>query len=217
MSVNGVSNNYGYSNVKEPTTAKRSKAENKVEKQTGEEAAVIYEKSSENKDKKVYVRDEATVQRLKAEMDSRTKSLRDLVEKMLLKQGKVYSNATDFFADLREGRIEVDPETRLQAQKDIADDGYWGVEQTSERLFSFAIALTGGDLDKADMMIAAVKKGFEEAERIWGGKLPDISYKTLDAVIKKLENWRDGLKEDQEMKDAAAKEAAGQAAVDKLV
>jgi len=100
----------------------------------------------------------------------------------------------------------VDPEISLQAQKDIADDGYWGVEQTSDRLVSFAIALSGGDTSKADLLIEAVKKGFEEAERIWGGKLPDISYKTLDAVIKKLEAWRDGLRADSEENDAAANE-----------
>ena len=39
----------------------------------------------------------------------------------------------------------MDEKTRLQAQKDIAEDGYWGVEQTSERLVSFAKALSGGD------------------------------------------------------------------------
>jgi hypothetical protein len=134
---------------------------------------------------------------------------------MLLKQGKVFTEATDIYALLREGKLEVDPETRAQAQKDIAEDGYWGVEQTSERLLSFAKALTGGDPSKADEMIGAVKKGFEEAEKAWGGKLPDISQDTYDAVIKKLESWRDNTNESSEMSNAASKGFTNQAAVKK--
>ena len=206
MSVNGVSNSYGYSNVRDATTEKYGKVERKAEKTVANDTAVVYEKSIDSGGKKVYVRDEATIQRLKADLERRTQSLKELVEKMLLKQGKVYTEATNIFALIRQGKLEVDPEISLQAQKDIADDGYWGVEQTSDRLVSFAIALSGSDTSKADLLIEAVKKGFEEAERIWGGKLPDISYKTLDAVIKKLEAWRDGLRADSEENDAAANE-----------
>lgn len=205
MSVNGIGNSYGYSNVKDVTT-KSGRGERKADMTAANDTAVVYEKSSEGDGKKVYVRDEATVQRLKADHERRTQSLKELVERMLLKQGKAYTEGTNIFALIREGKLEVDPETRLQAQKDIADDGYWGVEQTSNRLVSFAIALSGGDPSKADLMIEAVKKGFEEAERIWGGKLPDISYKTLEAVIKKLEAWRDGLSEDSEENDTKVNE-----------
>ena len=45
---------------------------------------------------------------------------------MLLKQGKTLSNANDIYSLLREGKVEVDDETRAQAKKDIAEDGYWG-------------------------------------------------------------------------------------------
>ena len=79
-----------------------------------------------------------------------------------------------------------------KAQKDIADDGYWGVEQTSDRLVSMAQALSGGDTSKADTLIAAIKKGFDEATEAWGDKLPDICQKTIDAAVKKMEAWRDG-------------------------
>lgn len=206
MSVNGVSSSYGYSNVKDVTATKSGRGERKADVAVANNTAVVYEKSSEGDGKKVYVRDEATVQRMKADLERRTQSLKELVERMLLKQGKVYTEETNIFALIREGKLEVDPETSLQAQKDIADDGYWGVEQTSNRLVSFAIALSGGDPSKADLMIEAVKKGFEEAERIWGGKLPEISYKTLDAVIKKLEAWRDGLSEDSEDNDTKVDE-----------
>ena len=45
---------------------------------------------------------------------------------------------------------------------------------------------------KADTLIAAIKKGFDEATEAWGDKLPDICQKTIDAAVKKMEAWRDG-------------------------
>jgi hypothetical protein len=114
---------------------------------------------------------------------------------MLLRQGEAYGKATNIYSLLREGKVQVDEETRLQAQKDIAEDGYWGVEQTSERLLSFAKALSGGDPSKADIMIEAVKEGFKQAEKAWGGELPQISRDTLDRTISKMESWRDSLSE----------------------
>ena len=46
-----------------------------------------------------------------------------------------------------------------------------------------ATALTGGDPSKIDEMRNAFKKGYEQAEKTWGGKLPEISQKTYDAVM----------------------------------
>ncbi len=156
------------------------------------ETAVTYEKEDlAGGQKKVYQRDDATIQRLKEDLERREQSLRDLVRKMLLDQGQAYQESMDIYGLLREGKINVDPQTVEKAQRDIAEDGYWGVEQTSERLVSFAKALTGGDPSKADEMIEAVKKGFEQATKAWGAELPDISKKTLEATIRKLEDWRD--------------------------
>lgn len=165
-------------------------------------AAVYSRDSASDGGKKVYKRDDKTIKRLLEESEQRARTLRELVKKMLLKQGKTYDEATDIYGLLREGKLEVDPEVAAQAQRDIAEDGYWGVEQTSERLLSFAKALTGGDATKADEMINAIKKGFEAAAKAWGGELPDICKRTVDAAIKKLEDWRDSLERD-DMSDSA--------------
>ena len=53
-------------------------------------------------------------------------------------------------------------------------------------------ALTGGDPDKVDSMIDAFKKGYAQAEETWGGKLPEISQKTYDAVLDKFEKIKSG-------------------------
>lgn len=89
---------------------------------------------------------------------------------------------------LSKGDFTVDPATKAQAQQDISEDGYWGVNKTSDRIVQFATALTGGDPDKIEEMRDAFIKGYKQAEKTWGGKLPDISQQTYDAVMKKFDD-----------------------------
>ncbi len=74
-----------------------------------------------------------------------------------------------------------------EAEKLIADDGYWGVEQTSNRIVDFATAQIGNDPSRLDKIKEAVMQGFNEAKKAFGGQLPDISQKTIDAVMSKLD------------------------------
>ncbi len=157
------------------------------------DVAAVYEKSDTPAS---YKQDTSTIERLKQDADRRTQQLRDIVEKMMAKQGKTFTTASEMYALLRSGDYEVDAATQAQAQADIAEDGYWGVEQTSERLVSFAKALSGGDSSKAEEMINAVKAGFEEAAKVWGGKLPDICQKTVDTTIEKLNKWKENVAEE---------------------
>ncbi len=155
---------------------------------TNDSVAAVYEKSDTSRKM-----DTATIAKLKQDAERRTQQLRSIVEKMMTKQGITYTTASDMYAFLRSGNYEVDATTQAQAQADISESGYWGIEQTSDRLVSFAQALTGGDPSKADEMIAAVKQGFEEATKAWGDKLPDICQKTLDKTIEKLNKWKDSI------------------------
>lgn len=220
MSVNGITNvAQSYDNkstAKTKTNQSQQVTGEEKQKNTESESAVVYDKSEQKVEKKVYQRDTVSIDKLIAEAEKRTQSLRNLVEKMMMKQGKSYDDATDIYAQLREGTLEVDPETRAQAQKDIAEDGYWGVDKTSERMLSFAKALAGGDPSKANEMIEAVKKGFEEATKAWGGELPEISKRTLEATLGKLEDWRDSIKKDSTMSNTAAQTFKNQAASGKL-
>ena len=151
----------------------------------------------------VVKRDTALIEKMKAEAERNTEQLRSLVEKLLLKQGEKFTSLSDLFNKVKDGLIEVDPETVEQAKEDISEDGYWGVEQTSERLFSFAKALAGNDPKYADKMLDAMKKGFEQATKHWGDKLPDICQKTLDAATEKINNWKN---------DAVSEEASPETA-----
>lgn len=198
MSVNGVTSAqaaaaYSYTStgaVKEKTSAETKKAAEKTAASTAEETGVIYEPSKETETastKKTYTPDTNLINKLKADAEARTAQLRSLVEQMMGKQVNAYGQANDIWQFLREGNYTVDPAVKAQAQADIAEDGYWGVNQTSDRIIQFATALTGGDPDKIEEMRDAFKKGFEQAEKTWGGSLPEISRKTYDAVMEKFD------------------------------
>ena len=83
----------------------------------------------------------------------------------------------------------MDAATKKQAQEDISEDGYYGVKQTSQRLFDFAKALAGDDVDKLKNMQSAIEKGYKKAEGTWGGELPQISKDTLDATNKLFDEY----------------------------
>ena len=172
--------------VTDKSVAYAKSVENKTE-----EAAVVYEKSSKDTVKAAKANLDI-VNKMKADLQKRKDQLRNLVEQMLNKQGKAFTDATNMWEMLRTGKLEVDPEVAKQAQADIAEDGYWGVEQTSDRLVEFAKGLAGNDAAYADELLAAMKKGFEQATGEWGDKLPDLCQRTIEAAEKKMIAWRDG-------------------------
>lgn len=189
MSVNGVT---GVSDAYSAYAAQSKNTETKAEvsKETSatsgaESTGVVYEPSEEAKtaSTKKYKPDTNLVAKMKADAEARTAQLQSLVEKMLTKQGQTYGTANDIWSILSSGNFTVDPATKAQAQADIAEDGYWGVSQTSQRILDFATALTGGDPDKIEEMRSAFQKGYKQAEKTWGGELPEISQKTYDAVM----------------------------------
>jgi hypothetical protein len=131
----------------------------------------------------------ALVSQLKADQESRQSQLTSLVQKMLSQQATTYANANDIWSVFANGNFTVDEAAKQQAQQDISEDGYYGVKQTSERLFDFACALAGDDVDKMKEMQEAMAKGFSQATSAWGKDLPDICQQTLDAANKKFEEY----------------------------
>lgn len=106
-----------------------------------------------------------------------------LLSRLLERQGITFEEA-------RGGKtVEIDPETRAEAQALISEDGYWGVEKTSARIVEFAIAGAGGDISKIEEIKAAIDNGFGMAAETLGGSLPEISTQTYDAVMEKLDEW----------------------------
>lgn len=153
-----------------------------TDKTTTENTAAVYDKSSLSADDR-----KAIVAQLKADQEKRQAQLTSLVQDMISKQTNTFGAANNIWQFLAKGDFTVDAATKKKAQEDISEDGYWGVKQTSDRIVSFATALAGNDSESLKKMRDAFLKGYEQAEKTWGGKLPDISQRTYDAVLEKLD------------------------------
>lgn len=195
IKITGNTNAY----TAEAVTATKTDA-TATEKTTQEAPAAVYEKSDKKtKDtaNTIYNRD-SIISKLKADQQNRITSMQTLVEKLLNKQKGTFDLAnfdslTNLSSTFREAAALASPEDIAQAKADIAEDGYWGVEQTSDRLVSMAIALSGGDTEKADTLKEAIQKGFNKATAAWGEDLPQLCQDTLDAAMKKMDDWKNGV------------------------
>lgn len=128
------------------------------------------------------------IEALKRQADEALRPLKDMVKELLGQQGIAFKEAN--FESNKDKMVDISPEMRAEAQKNIAEDGEYGVEKTSSRIVDFAKALAGDDPAKIETLRNAIKKGYEEAGKAFGGELPEISQKTLDATMKKLDEWQ---------------------------
>lgn len=182
--VQTYSNDYAASKPAEKTESGKTEAGAVYEASKGEEKKATYSVNKMSKEER-----SALVSKLQADAENRQSQLVSMVQKMMSQQANAYGQANDIWRFLASGKAKVDPATRAQAQADIAEDGYYGVKQTASRLFDFASALAGDDVEKMKEMQAAIEKGFKKAEKTWGGKLPGISYDTKEAVNKMFDDY----------------------------
>lgn len=120
---------------------------------------------------------------------------------MMLKSTTIQANVTnkqDDFASLYEGfqsflseiGYEGKPIAELsqsEAAELVSEDGIFGIEQTSERIANFVINGAGGDEDRFRAGREGMIEGFKQAEKMWGGELPEISQKTMQAAIEMVD------------------------------
>lgn len=192
MSINSVSGVSATPTTSTVSAKTKTKAETTTKKNFDDTAAV-YEKSEQVKDQSsVKVRDNsAIIEQLKADAQARKEQLIAIVRQSMGGQASASWTASKGLKSLFEN-LKVDQATINQAKKDTAEDGYWGVKQTSDRILDFAKALSGGDPSKADELLNAFKKGFEQATSAWGDKLPQLCQDTYDAVVEKFTAWKNG-------------------------
>jgi hypothetical protein len=200
----GIESSGSYTSAVSTTVAKPDTKASGTEQAKPEAAAeaVAYDKGDVSEKKATYSinkmskEDRASlVQQLKEDQANRAQSLLDIVNKTLGKQAEKFTIASltgdddSIWKKFANGEFKVDEATRKQAEEDISEDGYWGVKQTSQRLFDFASALAGDDVDKMKEMQAAVEKGYKQATKAWGKDLPSISSDTLSATNKLFEEY----------------------------
>lgn len=198
MNVNGITSTQtsgAYTTYDAGATTKAT-AENTA---TAKDVGAVYEKSAASGKSATYSINKmsqkersALVEQLKADQESRQQSLMNIVSDMLGQQTKTYGIAFEddsVWKMFAEGNFTVDEAAKKQAQEDISEDGYWGVKQTAQRMFDFASALAGDDVDQMKEMQKAMAKGFDQATKAWGRELPDISNQTMEAANKLFEDY----------------------------
>jgi hypothetical protein len=165
------------------------------------EEAAVYEKSNKtDTSTKTYTQDTVTLNEMKKQAEMKLSSFRAVVEKLIsmqnVKTGEAQGLSYDQIMKKYDGKLKelyqnlkVDDSTRLNAQQEISEDGYWGVKQTSARAIEFAKALSGGDPSKIALLRNSIEEGYKAAEKAWGGELPEISKQTLEATLKGLDDW----------------------------
>lgn len=74
-----------------------------------------------------------------------------------------------------------------EAQGLVSENGHFGISKTSQRISEFVLRGAGENLDQLKAGREGVLRGFKDAEKQWGGKLPDISYETLTNSLKAID------------------------------
>ncbi len=77
--------------------------------------------------------------------------------------------------------------TSNEAKALIAEDGFFGIAKTSARIADFVIAGAGDDVEKLKAGREGVIRGYNQAQKAWGGELPDISKETLQKSLEKID------------------------------
>ncbi|MDN5088348.1 hydrogenase-4 component G [Aliarcobacter butzleri] len=81
-----------------------------------------------------------------------------------------------------------------EATQLVSEDGFFGVTQTSDRVAGFVLSFSGDDLELLQKGREGIVKGFEEAEKLFGGQLPEISYKTQERTLALIDEKIKSLK-----------------------
>ena len=196
LGINSISSNN--TTIQNTNTDKKTKEAEVSEEKKEEEIIDTYEKGN-NTNTGIYSKNKmsetdraALAEQLKSDMETRKAQLINIINKSIFGQADAFGKATgdeSIWKKLSSGNFSFDPATKAQAKKDIAEDGYWGVKQTSQRLFDFASALAGDDVDKMKQMQAAMEKGFKMATKTWGKELPSICSETMSAANKLFEDY----------------------------
>lgn len=113
-------------------------------------------------------------------------SFRRMMEALFQRQAQEQGIAADTW---NPPDITITDEMRSAAQEQIGEGGYFSVESTATRILDFAVAIAGGDASRLDVLRGAIEQAFTNAERIWGGELPEISQQTRTAVMEGLDQW----------------------------
>jgi len=194
--------NSKYGKVKETANDKSADTAEKAAETTAgktEKRTDSFERSDTSVKNNTYTKGIKTEYAGKSALQIKNEGMKDMVSQLL---GQAASNPGK--------KLDLDLKSIMESygldyiESDGSED-FWGAEKTANRILDFAKSLAGSDPEAFKKVKDAFEKGFGECEKIWGDKLPDVCYDTLDRVRKGFDEWE---KEFNTQSDAAAAAAA---------
>lgn len=199
--VNGKSASKVKETAKTDESAKTSEAAAKTAEKTEAKKTDTFERSAKT-NANTYTKGVATEHAGKSALNIKNEGMKDMVAQLLGQAkagGSKSGNGLTLDSILKS--FDIEP-----IESDGSED-FWGAEKTANRILDFAKNLAKNDPESFKKVKDAFEKGFSESEKIWGGKLPSVSYETLDKVRAGFDEWE---KEFNTQADAVSTQAAAQ-------
>jgi hypothetical protein len=89
------------------------------------------------------------------------------------------NNAASVWKLLSSGDLATSSLSKSKAKADVSEDGYWGVKNTSERLFDFAMTMSEGKPDRMKNMRVRMELAADSVTSQWGSELPGLCQETI--------------------------------------
>lgn len=77
--------------------------------------------------------------------------------------------------------------TQDEAEALVSEDGFFGVDKTAQRSIDFVFSFAGDDIELLKEGRKGMVEGFNQAEKLWGEKLPDIAYETQEKILETID------------------------------
>ena len=74
-----------------------------------------------------------------------------------------------------------------EANELLEDDAFFGVDQTSSRVADFVFSFSGDDIELLKEGREGIVRGFQEAQKLFNGQLPEISFETQENTLKLID------------------------------
>lgn len=125
---------------------------------------------------------QARLEALKKQYEENLEPLKLYVDKLVNRQLELLERKND------DAAMPLETEDMAILNNLISDDGEFGINKTADRIFEFAKTITGEDISKIQQIKEAINKEFSTARNVMG-EMPQISEKTYDEVMKRLDKW----------------------------
>lgn len=131
----------------------------------------------------------AKVSAMLAESQQKIAEFQNMFARYLGGQASNYDISTWSKANMEAAFKNATPEDVAAAQAAISEGGYYSVDAVATRIMDMAMALSGGDPSKIQLLRDAVDKGFSQAGQIYGAALPSICQDTYGEIMDRFDAW----------------------------